>query len=298
MVNEFSGCWNILLGRSMLSSENHSSDNVADERRLFGQIGDWLWAPLEIGSNREQVLILPDGKLANLPWSAIEYQGEPLISTWSTIISPSFRHHIRAAKRRIRSKRIDVFIGDRSGLTHTTRELSFLKHVEGRNVTIHDPTTRESWPSRGEAQLWHFTGHAQFRSDNPFYSSLALVDGPMFAVDFRLRQCNVELVTLAACRTAGQSVLPGEESTGLVRSLLEMGARNVVASHWAVADESTALWMKIFYEKIFEGMPTGESVRQATIYVRDVYPSAYHWAAFSLFGAGGTRTRVEESNNR
>jgi hypothetical protein len=286
MIGEFSGCWNILLGRSMLSTENQSSGSVADERRLFSQIGDWLWAPLELGSNHQQVLILPDGKLANLPWSAIEYQGNPLISRWTMIISPSFRHHIHAARKRVRSNRIEVFVGDRSGLTHTTRELSFLQRVEGSDVTVHDPCTRNSWPRRGEAQLWHFTGHAQFRSDNPFYSSLALVDGPMFAVDFRLRQCNVGLVTLAACRTAGQSLLPGEESTGLVRSLLEMGARNVVASHWAVADESTALFMKTFYEKIIAGRPIGESIRLASIDVRDVYPSAYHWAAFSLFGAG------------
>jgi CHAT domain-containing protein len=108
----------------------------------------------------------------------------------------------------------------------------------------------------------------------------------LFAADFRLRDYRVGLVTLAACRTGNQSVLPGEESTGLVRSLLEMGARNVVGSHWSVSDKSTAVWMRRFYDFILDGQPVSEAVRKAAIYVRQRFPSAYDWAAFSAFGAG------------
>ena len=95
---------------------------------------------------------------------------------------------------------------------------------------------RADWPDDGEWKVWHFTGHARHRADNPFYSSLQLADGPLFGADFRLKNCRVDLATLAACRTAHQSVLPGEEATGLVRCLLEMGTRNVVGSHWPVSD--------------------------------------------------------------
>ncbi len=150
---------------------------------------------------------------------------------------------------------------------------------------MHDPCRRSDWPNDTQAGIWHYTGHAQLRSDNPFYSSLQLADGPLFAADIRLKQNQVGLVTLAACRTGQQKYLPGEESSGLVRSLVEMGARNVVASHWAIADEPSALYMNEFYGHYLGGQPLTKAMRQAARHVRERYRSAYHWAAFSLFGA-------------
>ena len=100
-----------------------------------------------------------------------------------------------------------------------------------------------------------------------------------------MRRNAVELVTLAACRTGQQTSLPGEESSGLVRGLLEMGARSVVAGGWAVADTSTALWMDNFYRAFMAGTNVAMAQREAMDRVREEYPSAYHWAAFNLYGA-------------
>ena len=124
------------------------------------------------------------------------------------------------------------------------------------------------------------------RSDNPFYSSLLLEDGPLYAADFRLRRNRVNLVTLAACRTGQQVYLPGEEMTGLVRALLEMGARSVLAGLWAVSDETASNWMREFYRNYFSGKSVGQSYRSATLTIREQYPSAYDWAAFAVYGAG------------
>jgi CHAT domain-containing protein len=126
------------------------------------------------------------------------------------------------------------------------------------------------------------------RSENPFYSYLMLDDGPLFAADFRLRQCRVGLATLAACRTGEQVSLPGEESMGLVRSLLEMGARNVIAGRWPVSDQSAAEWMIHFYSRYLDDEDLFTAAREATRNVRENFPSAFHWAAFSVFGAGRT----------
>ena len=158
--------------------------------------------------------------------------------------------------------------------------------LTGPVTEIYDPCRRADWPDNSTARVWHFSGHAHLRADNPFYSSLLLEDGPLFAADFRLKKNNVELITLAACRTGQQTGLPGEEASGLVRSLLEMGARNIIAGNWAVADRSASMWMKLFYTYYLDGASIGEAVRQTVRGVREKYPSAYHWGAFSLFGAG------------
>jgi CHAT domain-containing protein len=65
-----------------------------------------------------------------------------------------------------------------------------------------------------------------------------------------------------------------------------MGTRNVVAAHWPVSDETAALWMEAFYERFFDGKDVLDAARHAAHTVREVRPSAYHWAAFSTFGAG------------
>jgi len=87
--------------------------------------------------------------------------------------------------------------------------------------------------------------------------------------------------------------VPGEESTGLVRSLLEMGAQNVIASRWPVSDRTTSLWMQKFYDKFFENYDILQSSRHAAESVKAEYPSAYHWAAFTVFGAGSLGGRYE-----
>ena len=84
---------------------------------------------------------------------------------------------------------------------------------------------------------------------------------------------------------SGQT-LDTERTRGLVRSLLEMGARNVIASHWAVADQSTALWVDELYKQYLAGASVSRAVRLAARKVREDHPSVYHWGAFSAFGCG------------
>jgi len=252
---------------------------------LLQQIGEWLLDPLDIPARARRLLILPEGPVTDLPWQAIGVVGQPLASKFELILTPSLRHYLHANRITTRSRRIEVFVGSSEGLPHYRSECDVLCEQD-RETVVHEQCRRADWPDGEKARLWHYTGHAELRRDNPFYSSLLLVDGPMFAADLRLLQNKVNLVTLAACRTGQHSFQPGEESTGLVRSFLEMGARNVVASQWAVTDLSTTKWMNEFYQRFLSGENIPSAVRKTALTIRDKYPSAYHWAAFSVFGAG------------
>ncbi|UCC44773.1 MAG: CHAT domain-containing protein, partial [Candidatus Zixiibacteriota bacterium] len=200
-------------------------------------------------------------------------------------LSPTLQHLGHASRLRCTGKRMRVFVGEVSGLEHTRRELTNIAKMRP-DADIIEPCQRRDWPDEGQWFAWHYIGHARHRSDNPAYSSLTLKDGPLFGADLRLKRCRVGLVTLAACRTAHQSVLPGEESTGLIRCLLEMGTRNVVGSHWAVSDKSAAAWMSSFYESLLSGQAVPAAVREASLKIRETFRSAYDWASFSVFGAG------------
>lgn len=286
LVDEYVACWNFVIARQQLNHRTSSRSSLQEERQLLDLFGQKLWAPLDIGLRHKTVLIIPEGRLANLPWHAFRHEGEHLVSRHRLTFSPSLLHHIQARKRRIRSDRVEAFVGQVDDLKNARAEISALKQLSNGSVIVHDPSRRADWPDRSEARLWHYSGHAQWRPDNPFYSSLILSDGPLFAADFRLKRNNVGLVVLAACRSGRASVLPGDEADGLVRSLLEMGAKNVLASHWAVSDQSTALWMSRFYNRLSTGATVANAANAAALDVREKFPSAYDWSAFSLFGAG------------
>lgn len=278
--------WRFLLEHELLQKHLGINSSIVAEHRLFDRIGEWLWKPLEISYEHKRVLILPEGELSNIPWQALRINGRPLAEKHSFVLTPSLRHYVHARMIKVQSNEVKVFVGVSDDLPQVSQELGKLSNLSQQNVQIMNPSRRSDWLSSESAGLWHYSGHACLRSDNPFYSYLALADGPLFAADFRLKNAKVELVTLAACRSGEQVALSGEETTGLVRSLLEMGARNVIAGHWPVSDESTAMWMDEFYSGYFANQSLNNAASQASLKVREKYPSAYHWAAFSVFGAG------------
>jgi CHAT domain-containing protein/Tfp pilus assembly protein PilF len=105
-----------------------------------------------------------------------------------------------------------------------------------------------------------------------------------------LRGC--ELVVLSACESALGKAHSGEGVLGLVQSFQLAGARDVVASLWAIEDEPTRLLMDRFYEVLLRpGRPptTAGALREAALWLRDAkpggkdYSSPRHWAAFVAY---------------
>lgn len=287
--------WRFVMESELLAERLGQPNHQAAEHDLWSDLGNLLWKSLEIDPLSKRVLILPEGELANIPWEALIVDGQILAASHQFIIAPSLRHYLAAKQVKPESSKVEIFRGASADIPYIDNELQFLSEQAGEEAVVHNPCGRAEWPSEGNARLWHFAGHAVLRNDNPFYSYLLLEDGPLFAADFRLRRCSVGLATLAACRTGEQVMVPGEETTGLVRSLLEMGARNVLAGHWPVSDRSTAVWMRTFYEKLFAGDDLLESAAFAAESVRKKYSSAFYWAAFSVFGAGDIGVTYEKN---
>lgn len=287
ILEELVGRWRFLVECAAYAPGRPSGSVLKDELEVLGRLSRWLLPPLELPSRIERLLIVPEGSLVSLPWLALEHHGAMLAECCDVILAPSLHHYLNARLSRSQNSHIRIHVGARQGLEHLDAELDA---VRGRFATDHtrvfDPSRRADWYGQDDCGVWHYSGHATLRADNPFYSALELADGPLFAADLRLKRSRVGLVTLAACRTAPHTQLPGDESTGFVRALLEMGASNVVASHWAVADLSTATWMDRFYQHYLGGAAVSRAVRSAALATREKYPDVYHWGAFSAFGCG------------
>jgi CHAT domain-containing protein len=104
-------------------------------------------------------------------------------------------------------------------------------------------------------------------------------------IDSQLK-LKAELVVLSACDTGQGENVHGEGIVGLTQALQHAGARSIVASQWAVSDESTARLMVAFHRGLRRGLPKDEALRQAMALVRRNPQTAdpYYWAPFFLTG--------------
>jgi hypothetical protein len=279
--------WRFLMESHMQPGNGSSPEALlAGEQSFWAEVGEWLWRPLEIPSDGAPALLIPEGPLFALPFCALWVDGGWLGDRHRFIISPSLRHYADAANRSLENESgLQLFEAPAANLPAVHDEVRAISTLlADTSFKLHSPATREALLGAPPSRLWHFAGHARFRSDNPFYSALQLSDGPVFAADLRTRRVPVGLATLSACHSGGGVAAPGEEFAGFVRSIMEMGARSVVAALWPVADESTSVWMCEFYKHWLRGAALTDAVLAAQVHVRERWPSPYHWAAFSLFG--------------
>ena len=86
--------------------------------------------------------------------------------------------------------------------------------------------------------------------------------------------------------------MEGEGVFALSRGFLAAGVRRVVASQWAVNDDSTAALMGAFFTELVASDTRGERVDYARILrdakravrARPEWSDPYHWAPFVLTG--------------
>ena len=136
----------------------------------------------------------------------------------------------------------------------------------------------------------HFTAHATANLDSPLDSAVIL-SGPdaafkLYARDVAALPLHAELVTVSACRSAGERTYSGEGLVGFAWAFLRGGARRVVAGLWDVDDQSTAELMDNLYAGLAAGEPAGKALRAAKLtLLHRGGPTAkpYYWAPFELF---------------
>jgi len=110
-------------------------------------------------------------------------------------------------------------------------------------------------------------------------------DGLVFISQFRtLDLVGTELVVLSACDTGVGSVRSGEGLNSLRQALELAGSRAQVTALWKVPSAATARLMALFYERMAQGAPAAQALRQAKLALRATHPHPLFWAGFTLSG--------------
>lgn len=135
--------------------------------------------------------------------------------------------------------------------------------------------------------IFHFAGHAYAGWGEPLNGGLLVADSKVLTVRaWQASRLQLRLAVLSACETGVPGIHVPDEVTGLPAALVEAGTAGVVASLWAVEDESTGRLMEHFYRAWRgQGLPPPVALRQAQLTLRsegDTHP--HYWAAFTYTG--------------
>jgi CHAT domain-containing protein len=136
----------------------------------------------------------------------------------------------------------------------------------------------------------HFTAHAAANLQSPLDSAVILT-GPddgykLYARDVAELPLRAELVTVSACRSAGETAYSGEGLVGFAWAFLRAGASRVIAGLWDVDDQSTAELMDRLYAQIAAGETAPHALRAAKLALiakGGNYGKPYYWGPFQVF---------------
>ncbi len=141
----------------------------------------------------------------------------------------------------------------------------------------------------------HFTAHAKADRESPLDSAVILTPEPTGGSEPRYRllarevagvPLRADMVTVSACRSAGDRMILGEGMVGFAWAFLRAGASNVVAGLWDVNDRSTAKLMAAMYAGVRAGKPAAEALRAAKLAFiagGKNYAKPYYWAPFQVY---------------
>jgi len=108
----------------------------------------------------------------------------------------------------------------------------------------------------------------------------------LYARDVAEQPLSAELVTISACRSAGERTYAGEGLVGFAWAFLRAGAQRVIAGLWDVDDRSTADLMGRVYSEIAAGKSPSTALRTAKLAMiarGGAAAKPYYWAPFQLF---------------
>ena len=186
---------------------------------------------------------------------------------------------------------------DFSPLPHSKKEiLEISKYFpeKKRDVYIEKEAKEETFKnvSLEDYQIIHFACHGFIAEKFPFRSALVLSldedpkeDGFLQVRELYNLRMRAELVVLSACQTGKGKLERGEGILGLPRIFFYAGARSVISTLWKIGDESTAMFMDLFYQYLAEGYDKAQALRLAKLEMIDSkYSHPFYWAAFVLNG--------------
>jgi CHAT domain-containing protein len=248
-----------------------------------------------------EVVLIPGGALAGLPWHAAKLPGRSAgyvldqiaVSYMPNVRSlPMARTAWRSMPRSLRALAIEAPEPVSAPPLQTAGEIAAVQSYHGAEFrVIWLPGAEATRPRLREAlsqfDVLHFAGHAHADPD-PLAGGVLLAHDEFLTIRELLASGigAARFAVLSACETARVEDLVSDEMVSFPTALMQCGFGGVVGSLWAASDRPTTMLMKAFYQE-WRGKSAApqQALRAAQQWTRDRrYPSPLAWANFVYVG--------------
>jgi tetratricopeptide (TPR) repeat protein len=227
------------------------------------------------------LLVVPGQALMSVPWHLL-----PSLAGRPVTVSPSATRWAGGVADDRRQDPTTVCALAGPGLAGSDVEVAEVASAWQAAVPVTSrtgATSTDLGTALGRSTLVHVAAHGTHEDQSPFFSSLRMADGPVFAHELP-RPVAAEHVVLSACEVGRSDLHPGDEPLGLTAALLTLGATCVVAAVAPVRDEVASRAMVSYHRYLAAGRPAAAALA-ATV---AEHPDA---SAFCVFGSDWAAAR-------
>ena len=230
-----------------------------------------------------RVVIVPDGPLNTLNFETLPVPGERRhywVEDVEVAVAPSLGTLSARPPSTKAEGRSVLLIGDPvpadpkyPSLRYASAEMMAVSGAFAERAAVYraDQATPAQYLASkpGRFGIVHFTAHAEANAESPLDSAVILSRDEggykLYARDVANQPLSADLVTISACRSAGERTYAGEGLVGFAWAFLRAGAHRVIAGLWDVDDRSTAALMGRVYAGVAAGASPGQALRAAKL---------------------------------
>ena len=285
--------------------ETKSLKEYTDVDVYLQKLHSILIAPIEQYIIGSKVLIVPEGPLFRLPFSALlSPKKDRLCDSYSLQFTPALHVVNFCLSKPLPKLGPAIFVGNPSvgEVQFGSKRVSITplpnaaveakacsKYFTARPMLEENATKKNVLKNMKHASVIHIAAHGHMDYADIF---LAPNDGApkppseeyylLTAEDVVQCTLSARLVVLSCCHS-GCGQISAEGVVGIARSFLGAGARSVLMTLWQIPDKETMEFMRLFYDKVLQGLSVCVALQQAMIDLKKKY-SISAWAPFQIAG--------------
>lgn len=265
--------------------------------RLFGPVADLV--------QRKDIIIVPDGVLFMVPFSALQDANAKFLSeTFRIRLVPSLTtlKLIQTSPAGYHSTSGALIVGDPSvhpstrlqPLPEARKEAQEIAALLGLEAIVGNKATkREVLRKMQDVSLIHFAAHGDAERGEIALSPSCSSERTPNKKDFMLTMEDIskvgiraKLVVLSCCHSGRGKIMKAEGVVGIARAFIASGARSVLVSLWLLNDRSTKEFMIRFYGHLVHNkLSASEALHQSMKWMRETKKyTVIDWAPFVLIG--------------
>jgi len=278
-----------------------------------------ILAPIQEYRKKKELIIIPDGELHLLPFSALVSDHVYVLTTHTVDVAPSATAFVLLEKRLFIKNSMQLpYLGVAAWTEAPTQKNPLLRAISGPARSQFAPLpesraevetiardlpppdiillgsdateTKFKTLSAKNAEVIHLALHGYADLDYPDRSALIFApepngpdDGMLQVREIRALHLQSKLVTLSACDT-GVGPIGEADVNNLVNAFIEAGADTVVSTLWEIEDQSTEYLMSDFYSKLALHERKIDALRSAQLDLLRQGYAPYFWAGVQIVG--------------